>query len=73
MCLLANRCSLDKVRNMSNITYVEYRTLKVWTTTWELLNRVKALLLVKEGRTESFVEIVHRLVEAEMKRLDSKE
>jgi len=58
---------------MSNITYVEYRTLKVWTTTWELLNRVKALLLVKEGRTESFVEIVHRLVEAEMKRLDSKE
>lgn len=57
---------------MSNITHMEYRTLKVWTATWELLNKVKALLLVKENKNESLVEIVHRLAETEFKRLESK-
>jgi hypothetical protein len=57
--------------HVSNITLVEYRTLKIWTRTWEMLSKVKALLLVRESRSESLVEIVHRLVEAELKRLDS--
>ncbi len=51
---------------------MEYQQFRIWKTTWELLNKVKALLLIKEGKNESLVEIVNRLVEAESKRLESK-
>lgn len=58
--------------NACNDACMEYQQFRIWKTTWELLNKVKALLLIKEGKNESLVEIVNRLVEAESKRLESK-
>jgi hypothetical protein len=57
--------------HMLTILHVEYQNLRIWRKTWLILGKIKALLLMKESKAESLVEIVHRLAEAELKRLES--
>jgi hypothetical protein len=51
---------------------VEYQNVRIWRTTWDALSKVRALLLTKENKRETLMEIVNRLVLAELARLESK-
>lgn len=54
------------------ITHMQYHTIRIHEDVMVLLKKARGLLITKEGRDETMIEILRRLLEQEVKRLEQK-